>query len=132
MNISWGALEMMALGRRPIPPGCTLDYEFRPSLYWYPDIHAAHAVWKAAHPKRPEGEYWHLDAKEHRVWEDKWREAKYKVFKKRHHQDCCWQRFTLTSHNNGNQIILQMDSRGYVSQLREVEQTVTMKVLVAA
>lgn len=130
MNISWAALEQMAKGRRPIPCGCTLEYEFRPSLIWYPDIYRVHDFWKYYNPNESKS-FWHLEPEERKEWEYKYLQAKYKVFKVRRYWDCAWQRFTLTSHNPcGKTLILQMDSQGRVTQLKEVE--ITQKVLVTA
>lgn len=129
MTLSWAALEQMAKGRRHIPAGFKLEYEFRPSLSWYPNIHQVHAYWKKKNADKAEGEFWHLEPGQQLDWQRQYLDAKYRVFRGRSHFDCAWQRFTLTD-IHGKQFILQMDSKGHVDQLKEVE--VTQKILVKA
>lgn len=120
MNISWGVLENMARGRAKIPLGCKLEYEFRPSLSWYPDIHTVHEFWKRSNPDKHPVDFWHLDKREQFKWQDEYLQAKYRQFKGRPARDCAWQRFTLTN-PKGEQLILQMDSAGHVSQIGKVK-----------
>lgn len=125
MNISWALLESYAKGRARMPAGWKLEYEFRPSLVWYPDIHRVHAFWQSQNPDKRG--FWNLEPEERKEWEYKYLEAKYKVFTGRKHWDCAWQRFTLTD-INGKKIILQMNSQGHVDQLKEVQVTQTILV----
>lgn len=129
MTFSWATLELFINQPRRLPVGCTLEYEFRPSLYWYVDIHSAHAFWKKYNPGTPEGEFWRYDSEVREEWAEKYRQAKYKVYKKRRLIDCAWQRFTLTN-RAGQQLILQMDRNGHVTELKLVERTI--RTLVAA
>jgi len=126
MTISWAALEQMAKGRRPIPLGCTLEYEFRPSLRWIPDIHRVHAFWQANSPN--EGCFRHLSKAEQNEWEEKYLQAKYREYKGRAAIDCAWQQFTLTSKEQ--KLILRMDRHQRVTQMRDAQ--VTVNVLVPA
>ena len=127
MNISWAALEQMANGRRPIPMGCTLEYEFRPSLRWYPDIHRVHAYWQAN--SACEGSFWHLSKAEQNEWEKKYLQAKYKTYTRRSPTDCSWQRFTLIN-PSGEKLILQLDRNQRVMQMKESQ--VVVDVLIPA
>lgn len=128
MNLSWAALEMMARGRRPIPLGCTLKYEFRPSLFWYPDIHVVHEFWKRENPDKHPVDFWHLDKREQADAQDRYLQAKYRQFKSRAMRDCAWQRFTLTN-PSGEELILQMNSQGHVDQLKRAQVMVETLVL---
>jgi hypothetical protein len=130
MNISWALLENMAKGRCKIPRGCTLDYEFRPSLMWFPDIHAVHEFWKAKNPDKEPGSYWGLDSDVRNKVEREYLESQYKRFTGRRHYDCAWQRFTLTD-CNGKSIILQMNSQGHVDQLQKVTRSIELLEIVA-
>ena len=129
MNISWGVLENWARGRGKPPTGCKLEYEFRPSLMWFPSIHSVHEYWKAMNPTLEERKFWHLESEEQKEWERKYLQAKYRQFKGRRHWECSWQRFRLTD-PKGETLILQMNSQGHVDQLKEVD--VTQRVLVKA
>ena len=124
MNITWAALEQMAKGRRPIPLGCTLDYEFRPSLHWYPNIHTVHEFWKRHNPEDTRC-FWHLDREERDKAEHFYLQVQYHQYKRRAMCDCSWQRFTLTS-DNGNTITLQMDRNGHVDEIRPVQVSLTV------
>ena len=128
MNISWGMLDQWARGKRKMPAGWTLEYEFRPSLMWYPNLHAVHAYWKWQNPDKQEGLFWHLEKEQRDKVEQAYLQSKYRHFTGRAHGDCSWQRFTLTD-INGKQIILQMDSSGHVNELKAVSRTETYTAL---
>lgn len=124
MNISWNLLEQWAKGRGRIPAGCTLEYEFRPSLSWYPNIHTVHAFWIKQNPDKEERLFWHLDGAEQKAVEREYLQSKYKQYTRRAAIDCSWQRFTLTN-PQGKKIILQMDRNQHVVELKEVTKPVT-------
>ena len=119
MKISWALLEQWARGRGKIPAGCTLEYEFRPSLSWYPNIHTVHAYWITQNPDKEQRMFWHLESSEQKDVEREYLQSKYKQYTKRALCDCSWQRFTLTN-MDGKQIILQMDRQGHVIELKQV------------
>ncbi len=127
MTISWALLEQYAKGRARMPAGWQLEYEFRPSLVWYPSIHDVHAFWEANNPGKTG--FWRLESEEQEKWKEKYLQAKYRRFTGRKHWECAWQRFTLAD-INGKKIILQMNSQGHVDELKEVE--VTQRILVRA
>ncbi len=131
MNISWASLENMARGRAKVPLGCTLEYEFRPSLSWYPSNHDVHEFWKRENPDKHPVDFWHLEKSERQKWHDEYLQTKYRRFTHRPHWACAWQRFTLTSNNNGNVLILQMNSQGHVDELRPVQRIVTVLEVVS-
>lgn len=124
MTINWNVLEAYAEGRAKLPVGFTLEYEFRPSLNWYPSIHSVHEYWKLNNRDKDERLFWYLDKEEQREWEEKYLLGKYKVFGKRQYFRCLWQRFTLTD-INGKSITLMMNNEGRVYQVEKVKKTVT-------
>ncbi len=111
------------------PAGWTIEYEFRPSLIWYPSIHNVHAFWKRENPDKEPRLFWWLKTEEQKEWERQYLQAMYRRYTGRKHWECAWQRFTVTD-INGKKIVLQMDNQGRVVQLKEVE--ITQKVWVAA
>jgi hypothetical protein len=129
MNITWGLLTNWMTGPWHLPAGWKLEYEFRPSLRWYPDIHQVHGYWIQKNPDKQHGEFWHLEKEEQKNWEDQYLQGRYRQYRGRKHWECSWQRFTLTD-INGKQIILQMDNQGHVDEVKYVEQTVRVLVKV--
>lgn len=124
MNISWAVLESYAKGRRKLPLGWKLQYEFRPSLSWIIDIHVVHSYWKHVTKPVDSGAFWSFDKDVMREWEDKYLQMKYRQFTGRRDSDCFWQRFTLTA--NGKSIILHMDNQGRVNEIRPIKKTIVI------
>jgi tRNA(Leu) C34 or U34 (ribose-2'-O)-methylase TrmL len=124
MTINWNILEQWAMGQRPLPAGFTLEYEFRPSLRWFPSIHSVHDYWKRFNQDKEGRLFWYLEKSEQQEWEKKYLLEKYKIFGKRQYFRCLWQRFTLTD-INGKSITLMMNNKGRVYQVEKVKKTIT-------